>query len=212
MNLLAIIALPALSILLFIIYLVLIAVLRWLLAKDKKMSSAERKISTMVILGSGGHTSEMIRMISVLNSTRYYPKTFVLAQTDKFSLNKLKEIGCDSEILVIPRSREIHQSWISTVFTTLWAFISCFQIIWKHRPELLLCNGPGTCVPPCFVAWLYNKLMVKKTKIVFVESICRINTVSLTGKILRYFADICLAQWPELADQDERFKYIARFT
>ena len=204
---------PTVSILLFITYSIIIAIFRGRFTGESRMyDSDEERISTLVVLGSGGHTSEMLRLISVLDNKKYEPKMFMVAETDTSSRNKLNDIKSDNEILVIPRSREVRQSWISTILTTINATLCCFRLLWKHRPKLLLCNGPGTCVPPCLVAWFYNKVLMQKTKIVFVESICRIKTLSLTGKILRYFADACLVQWPELATQDHRVKYITRFT
>ena len=189
-----------------------VAIVRSINSNKLKMCNSSEKISTLIILGSGGHTSEMLRLVSVLNSKTYSPKKYIVANTDTSSKSKLKDMNEDSEILVIPRSREVRQTWISTVFTTINATMHCIKILWKYRPKLLLCNGPGTCVPPCMIAWLYNRVLQDKTTIVFVESICRIKTVSLTGKFLCHIADVCLVQWPELATLDSRFKYIARFT
>jgi beta-1,4-N-acetylglucosaminyltransferase len=41
------------------------------------------------------------------------------------------------------------------------------------------------------VGWLH-------TRIVFVESVCRVNDLSATGKLLYYVADQVQVQWPEL--------------
>ena len=212
MTFLPLIILPMVSILLFIAYLMVLVILRTLYSNKPKMGNSSKKISTLIILGSGGHTSEMLRLVSALNLKKYSPKNYIVAETDTSSKSKLTNMDGDSEILVIPRSREVGQTWISTLFTTINATMHCIKILWKYRPKLLLCNGPGTCVPPCMIAWLYNHVLHDKTTIVFVESICRIKTVSLTGKFLCHIADACLVQWPELATLDSRFKYIARFT
>ena len=211
MDFMVLFALPALSLFLFVTYLMVIGILRKILSKDLQ-SSDEEKVSTLVILGSGGHTTEMLRLVSALSDEKYTPKKFMLAETDSSSIHKLKDNNYDQNIIFIPRSREVRQSWITTIFSTIKATIYCCRILHEYRPTLLLCNGPGTCVPPCLVAWLYNKTTTHKTTIVFVESICRIKSFSLTGKILQYFADSCLVQWPELATKNERFKYIDRFT
>ena len=157
---------PTLSISLFVIYSVFIAIFRWILTKESiKHAPEEETVSTLVILGSGGHTSEMLRLISVLDHRKYDPKMFMVADTDNSSMNKLNNMNCDDKIFVIPRSREVGQSWISTIMTSLKAITYCLPVLWKHRPKLILCNGPGTCVPPCLVAWLFNKLLGQKTKI-----------------------------------------------
>ena len=39
---------------------------------------------------------------------------------------------------------------------------------------------------------------IKKIMIVYVESVCRVTTMSLSGKMLYHFADQIIVQWPEL--------------
>ena len=41
-------------------------------------------------------------------------------------------------------------------------------------------------------------LWLKRSTIVFVESICRVHTLSLTGKLMYFLADRSIVQWPEL--------------
>lgn len=57
----------------------------------------------------------------------------------------LEEASSDCRLtwLRLPRSREVKQSWITTIFTTAWAMLHSFVMIMKCRPDLLLCNGPG---------------------------------------------------------------------
>ena len=76
---------------------------------------------------------------------------------------------------------------------------------------MILCNGPGTCVPICLGAWFNRKIGLARTKMVFVESICRVKTMSLSGRILKHFVDEVLVQWPELAEANPGTKFIARF-
>ncbi|CAG2120366.1 unnamed protein product, partial [Medioppia subpectinata] len=74
------------------------------------------------------------------------------------------------------------------------------------RPKLVVCNGPGVCIPICLSA----KLLLRDVRIVFVESFCRTQSLSLSGRIL-YFCRICdhfLVQWPQLTHRYNRAKYI----
>lgn len=38
-------------------------------------------------------------------------------------------------------------------------------------------------------------------RVVFVESLCRVQSLSLTGRILYYLADRFVVQWPGLVDR-----------
>ena len=46
--------------------------------------------SLVAVLGSGGHTTEMLKLVGALSSREYNPRTFVYANTDDMSPEKLK--------------------------------------------------------------------------------------------------------------------------
>ncbi|EFX83686.1 hypothetical protein DAPPUDRAFT_239833 [Daphnia pulex] len=131
---------------------------------------------------TGGHTGEMVRLLSALDFRHFSPRLYLVARTDDMSAKRVQQlesshVSTADSTVAISRSREVHQSWISTI----------------------LCNGPGTCVPPCVIALLLRTLFIKRSTIVFVESICRVTTLSLTGKLMLYIlADRSIVQWPEL--------------
>jgi beta-1,4-N-acetylglucosaminyltransferase len=184
-------------------------------------------IETLIVLGSGGHTAEMLTMTKHLDRTRThtgttpgaYNVTYVKAATDTTSRQRLVGVSndddndddTDSDMIVhdIPRSREVGQSYFSSIFTTCKAQWYCFWLVGRLAPDLILCNGPGTCLPICLAALFYNiilpftypnksKKQREKIKIVFCESYCRVETLSLTGKLLYPIADLFVVHWPEL--------------
>jgi beta-1,4-N-acetylglucosaminyltransferase len=69
----------------------------------------------------------------------------------------------------------------------------------------------GTCVPICFVAFFYNVLGISRTKIIYVESFCRVKKLSLSGKLLYYIADKFIVQWPGLLVPYPRAEYLGAF-
>lgn len=46
----------------------------------------------MVVLGSGGHTTEMLNLTNAMDRDRYWPRCFVFASTDSMSRQKLDAI------------------------------------------------------------------------------------------------------------------------
>ena len=113
---------------------------------------------------------------------------------------------------MIPRAREVGQSWITSILYTAYAFLFCLSLIWKKRPKLVLVNGPGTCVPVVLATRLFSLLTVFRTKVVFVESICRVKTLSMSAKIMMKLKllDVIIVQWPELAHKYPETKYIGK--
>ncbi|KAG6786865.1 hypothetical protein POTOM_008482 [Populus tomentosa] len=58
------------------------------------------------------------------------------------------------------RSREVGQSYLTSVETTLLAMSHASWLMIRIRPQVVLCNGPGTCVPLCIIAFLFKGLLV----------------------------------------------------
>uniref|UniRef100_A0A915IH76 UDP-N-acetylglucosamine transferase subunit ALG14 n=1 Tax=Romanomermis culicivorax TaxID=13658 RepID=A0A915IH76_ROMCU len=172
-----------------------------------------------IVLGSGGHTAEMLRIVSNLGP-RYNKRRYILADTDKTSLCKLHE--CEKmreckvdfyDFFLVPRSREVGQSYLSSVFTTLHSFCKVLRLVFDSDSDLLLCNGPGTCLPICAAIflkdlWKMCTLHFHFTPIIFVESVCRVKNLSLTGRILYFtgLADVIFVQWPDLLEKYSKVK------
>merc|ERR1719499_440246 len=156
---------------------------------------------TLVVLGSGGHTTEMLRLLDSMPKEIYAPRYYFVANTDKMSIKKLNTRSVDEEyIQLIPRSREVGQSYITSGFSTIIACIYTVPLALWVNPDLLLVNGPGTCLPACLAAVIANVLTLNRVTVVFVESICRTETLSLSGKILYTLnlTDLFFVQWEKL--------------
>ncbi|XP_048261074.1 UDP-N-acetylglucosamine transferase subunit ALG14 homolog isoform X2 [Bombus terrestris] len=179
-----------------------------------RKSIRNKPVKTMIVLGSGGHTAEMIRILNYLSFKNYSPRVYVYADTDSMSIEKVKYLeknNVDYKIIKIRRSREIHQSYYTSIYSTIYATLESIPYLWRECPEVLLCNGPGTCVPLCIVAFLFKVFCIAQTTIIFVESFCRVKTLSLTGKILYYIADYQIVQWPYLQEPDDKSSKIFYF-
>lgn len=170
----------------------------------------DKPIKTLVILGSGGHTTEMIMMTKHLNRSYYCPLEYCRASTDTTSGMRL---GSDRKAIVheIPRAREVGQSYATSIFTTLYAQIHAFILIAKIRPGLILCNGPGTVLPLCVAALFWRIAGLCHGQIIFVESYCRVKTLSLTGKLLYPWADMFAVHWEELQRKYPNSKLVESF-
>ena len=104
------------------------------------------------------------------------------------------------------------QSYASSVWTTLIALCSAVRVVAAARPQLLLCNGPGTCLPLVVVAVLARALLRRACRVVYVESVARVRTLSLTGVLLYRLrlADAFFVQWEALAATHARARCLGR--
>lgn len=183
---------------------------------SKYLSKPKRKCKTIICIGSGGHTTEMLKLLKNFDCDKYFPRYYFVASNDTTSLTKVQEFEKKKnqidgyKIIRIPRSRVVHQSYITSILTTVYSIIYSFPIVCIVRPDLVLCNGPGTCIPICGISFLLKAAFITSTKIIFVESFCRTKTFSLTGKILTYLADNFVVQWPYLTKKLKRAEYIGQ--
>jgi beta-1,4-N-acetylglucosaminyltransferase len=158
----------------------------------------------------------MLEIVKKLKTDRYTPRYYVVAEGDLNSLNKLSQLETDKEdfqIFTIRRSRQVHQSYLSSIKTTLISIFDCFPILIHTKPNLILVNGPGTCVPICLVSFFLKVFFIQSyCKIAFIESFCRVKSLSLSGWILLYISDIFVVQWPSIAKISRKIQYFGRLT
>ena len=78
-----------------------------------------------------------------------------------------------------------------------WKFLlnlwEAFRILWKERPAVILSTGAGPVVPFALIGRLFFN-----TRVVYVETITRIEKPSMTGKIMYYLAHDFFYQWESL--------------
>lgn len=202
-----------------------------------------RKGHLLVVLGSGGHTSEMLSILENLGpdylDSRFDKRTWVVSSGDAFSAERAKKfehwMGQRSssrsswDIATVHRAREIHQPLYTTPVSCLKCLWDCMQALrGTHRdlkstsngarskpggggaattpyPDLILTNGPATAVIlilASMVLMFFGLAPINPgteaggaMRSIYIESWARVKTLSLSGKILRYFAGRFLVQW-----------------
>ena len=80
------------------------------------------------------------------------------------------------------------------------------------RPQLLLCNGPGTCLPLAAAAAGCRLLPGRACGVVYVESVARVRKLSLTGVLLYRLriTDAFFVQWEQLLAAHPRARCLGR--
>lgn len=152
---------------------------------------------TLVVLGSGGHTGEMLTMLENLDLDPNHV-AFAYGSGDALSVERSQNSGfAASEFCSLPRARRVGQSLLTSVLTSLQTFVAAVALCWRLRPGLVLCNGPGTCV----LILVACRVLCLRTKVIYVESMARVTSLSLSGKLIYHLrlADEFVVQWPELA-------------
>ena len=131
-------------------------------AAFKKRENGKR--SLMVVLGSGGHTSEMLMMLNKAQFNNYSSVFFVIGKSDRKSkevldmfLQQRDSLINDFITITLPRPNEVGDgkllASIKTIYSTLYCLVKLLQL---NFVNVLICNGPGICVPIIISTRLLN--------------------------------------------------------
>lgn len=97
----------------------------------------------MIVLGSGGHTAEMLSILRNLGSNRYAYRTYIVSSGDEFSAALAQDFEARlalrqhdpnpqqsfSRVITVPRARKIHQSLLSTPWSCLLCLLACLHTL-----------------------------------------------------------------------------------
>ena len=67
------------------------------------------------------------------------------------------------------------------------------RLIWRERPDVVITTGSLPMAIFCLVCKLFGG------KVVWIDSISQIETISMSGRLIRPIADLFFVQWPDLA-------------
>ncbi|EGW32715.1 uncharacterized protein SPAPADRAFT_70717 [Spathaspora passalidarum NRRL Y-27907] len=179
-----------------------------LATKELKLTDLPNDIvgsNIMILLGSGGHTGEMMRIVSKLNLSKL-SRTWVYSSGDSTSILKARRYeeennnNFPTKYLCIPRARKVGEPILSSIISTLNSFIvsGLSLLTLRQKPSVLLLNGPGTSVPIAYILFALKFLGLCNTKIIYIESLARVNKLSLSGLLLLPICDRFIVQWQPL--------------
>ena len=129
--------------------------------------SPQNPTHLLIVLGSGGHTAEIMTMLRRLPKLpeKYTHRTYVVSSGD--SLSALKAAAFEKslqangaaegayDIVTVRRARRVHQTLLTAPWSTLQCLMDCSKVLRgthpqqprRHGyPDLILTNGPGTGV------------------------------------------------------------------
>lgn len=153
----------------------------------------------LIVLGGGGHTTEMLRLVDLLGSE--YEYHYLLVTEVEFSEDRIKSIG---KIHRVRRPRGMHDSIFAAIINSAVALAQATSILLSLRPKAVIGCGPAISV----LASLVGKLVGAQA--IHVETGSRVNSLSLSGRIMYNVADMFFVQWMSLKDKYPRAIYAGR--
>lgn len=132
---------------------------------------------------SGGHLEE----IKCLHEVAKQAESFLVTEDTVITAGESCEFTGRTYYLPQINRREKRFIW-----HFLRMMVRAWRIITQEKPDFIISTGALMSYPFCLIGKL------RRIKIVFIESFARVDSPSLTGKIVYPLADLFIVQWEEL--------------
>ena len=130
-----------------------------------------------LVCSHGGHLTETLQILDAFQGHEIFFATYHSARED--------------EVRLIARAffiENIGTSLLRMLKASFWAL----YILWKERPQVIVSLGSEIAIPFFYLAKLF------RIKTIFIESWCRVENLSKTGRLVYPVADQFWVQWHQL--------------
>ncbi len=136
---------------------------------------------------AGGHLSQLLMLSPV-----WQGRQVTCVSTGPMVRRKLETLGTTYIVGECNRQHPIK---------TLKVMVKCLKIVLKERPGVILSTGAAVGFLMCF----WGKL--SGAKVIWMDSIANAEKLSMSGRMIRPFADVILSQWPDVASKYSKVEY-----
>jgi beta-1,4-N-acetylglucosaminyltransferase len=153
----------------------------------------------LIVLGGGGHTTEMLKLVDLLGPD--YEYHYLLVKEVNFSGDRIQRKG---QVHEVRRPRGRHDGVLASIVNSIIALVQITIILINVRPKAVIGCGPAVSV----LVSVAGKLV--GAKVIHIETGSRVNALSGSGRIVYSLADLFLVQWPALKEEYPRAIYAGR--
>jgi UDP-N-acetylglucosamine:LPS N-acetylglucosamine transferase len=135
-----------------------------------------------IVASAGGHLAELQSLLPVISKYDYFYVTFYMK-------NVTTNLPARTYFVINPDIRNPRlgiPAFIINLFQTLFILI-------KERPKVIITSGATVAFTFCYLV----KFLLR-SKIIFIETMSRITSPSLIGRLLHPIADVFIVQWKSM--------------
>lgn len=146
------------------------------------MRSTLREPTLCVGASSGGHMIELTALLQQGSQWPLAPSVYVstLDLADKYAQPGV-------------RTYRVEECNRNRPMLAVRSLLGSLRIVRRERPTCVVTTGSLPLALFCLVAKLYG------ARIVWIDSVSQIDRISVSGRLVKPFADLFFVQWPELA-------------
>jgi UDP-N-acetylglucosamine:LPS N-acetylglucosamine transferase len=152
----------------------------------------------LVVLGGGGHSAELLRLVDLLGSEHDY--SYMISTIDPVSEGKIRWKG---PVYRVPLLLDKHARWRRLVLAIVPSLRQLIVLL-RVRPRAILSVGSNIAVPISVFGRLID------AKVIHIETGSRVHTMSATGKLMYHVAHRFFVQWESLQENYPKAIYAGR--
>ena len=137
---------------------------------------------------AGGHLTQLLKLEDCWRDGEF----FFITTTDVMK-EKLEK---SDKTYVVGECNRNHPARVIKVL------LNCIRIAFTENFDVVISTGAAAGCLMCFLG------KIKGAKIVWLDSITNVEKLSLSGRMVRFIADLFFVQWPELARKYSNIEYI----
>ena len=131
---------------------------------------------------TGGHFEQLMMLKPLMD--KY--DSFIITEKTEYSSFK-----GDKKVYYL---KQVNRNEKKFILKMIYNFLITIKIFVKEKPDFVISTGALATIPMCLIAKLFRK------KLIFIESFAKINSPTLTGKLLYKFADQFYVQWETMLE------------
>lgn len=139
---------------------------------------------------AGGHMNQLLKLLEASGNWPQHPSFYITTLPQL--AEKLEKSG---RTYVIGECNRLHP------LMTVLVFFRALKLVFAERPDVVITTGSLPLAMVCLSAKLLG------AKVVWIDSIANVEKFSMSGSLVRHFADLFLTQWPELAKKYKNAQY-----
>ncbi len=141
----------------------------------------EKRLKICLACSVGGHLTQMRQLEKLYKKHDYF---FLTEDTEL-----TRDFAKKERVLFL---KLVNRRKLNFLIYFPFNTLKTLNYLIKEKPDTIICTGALSTVPCCLIGKLMNK------KIIFIESFAKIDTPTLTGRLVYRFADLFIVQWEQM--------------
>ena len=143
-----------------------------------------KKVKVAIICSTGGHFEQAFRVIEAFKDCDNILITYGSPTLKDFEHPDIEKIFL---------LKYFGDSVIRVFVTLLFSCFTYFRIFLKERPQIIFSTGSEIAIPAFYIGKFFFRI-----KLIYLETILRIQYPTVTARVLYWISDLFLVQWESL--------------